>query len=192
MDKSVLLLLLGLLLGSVSAFASKYQLTKPVSESQSYSVKVEDIQFLEHREEILGKTDAKTNVRVDLVSLIYQLSEGNDEVRQQLFAHSRAHNLFLVSKDADEAYNSYLYMTAIKYCLDSLGLGKEGAKNVLLILAQKQINTELRNLAAGRADRLLASGEYPPLAIFKDNSRYCHYTKPKQKLYLLEKDNQRE
>ena len=179
MNKSVLFLMLSYVLGSASAYSGEFQLTEPEIEVQSSSKPGMVELFLDHKEEILGQRDKQTRVRNDLVSLIHGLSEGKDAIREQLFVHSRAHDLFLTAVNADDAYNAYLLMTATKYCLTSLGLGKEGAKNVLLLLAQKQINTELRRLAAGRADRLLASGDYPPLAMYKDNSSYCQYTTPR-------------
>lgn len=162
-----------------SAYAGEFQLIEPKSDDLNSSRPVMEEQFLDHKPAILGQRDKQTQVRSDLVTLIHGLSEGRDDIREQLFVHSRAHDLFLTAANADDTYNAYLLLSATKYCLASLGLGKEGAKNVLLLLAQKQINTELRHLAAGRADRLLASGDYPPLAIYTDNSNYCQYTTPK-------------
>lgn len=179
MKKSVLIMAFSIAFGAAPAYSGEFQLTEPESEVLSSSKTVMQEQFLDHKAEILGQRDKQTQVRNDLVSLIHGLSEGKDDIREQLFVHSRAHDLFLTAVNADDAYNAYLLMTATKYCLTSLGLGKEGAKNVLLLLAQKQINTELRRLAAGRADRLLASGDYPPLAMYTDNSNYCQYTTPR-------------
>ncbi|AIW22476.1 MULTISPECIES: hypothetical protein [Vibrio] len=179
MKRTVLALVVGVGFGFSTVFAGEFQLIEPKNEDLNSSKPVMEEQFLDHKPAILGQRDKQTQVRNDLVSLIHGLSEGKDEIREQLFVHSRAHDLFLTASNADDAYNAYLLMSATKYCLTSLGLGKEGAKNVLLLLAKKQINTELRRLAAGRADRLLASGDYPPLAMYTDNSNYCQYTTPK-------------
>ena len=163
---------------SVSVFADHFDLSESLKASKEKATFKSSEEFLRHRQEIIGQRSPKTLVRYDLEPVIYTLSEGNEEIRQQLFVHSRAHDLFLTAESSEDAYNAYLLMTAIKYCLASLGLGKEGAKDILLSLAKKQINTEVRRLAAGRADRLLISQDYPPLLLFSDNAEYCKFTTP--------------
>lgn len=125
---------------------------------------------------ILGLRDPRFGVRADMVAVIEELSAGYNERAEQQYAHSRAHDLFMLAKTGDDAYNGYLFMTAAKNCLASKGVGDIGALNILMRLSEKQINTELRRIAVSKAESLLRKGDYPPLELFDNNADYCVYT----------------
>lgn len=133
-------------------------------------------QLEEEKELILGVRDNDFKVRADLVPVIVDLARNNDDIREQLIVHSRAHDWFMTAETPQQAYDAFLLMKAAQYCMSEMGLGQNGARNMLIKLTHKQINTDYRKTVVGRAEQLFNQKNFPSLEIYDDKSEYCRYT----------------
>lgn len=126
--------------------------------------------------EILG-IQGRYGIRLDLEDVAKNLALGYTERFVQILVHSRAHDLFMTAESGDAAYNAYLLMTAAQRCLSSkVGVGESGASDILMDIATKQIDSEIRRQAVVKSEFMLIKGSYPPLNITQKYEEYCEYT----------------
>lgn len=125
---------------------------------------------------ILGEQN-EHGVRLDLLDPIRDMANFDMSVIDQLHVHAQAHDQFMLAQDADEAYDAYLLMTAVQYCLSSYrGIGRSGANRLVLTLAGRQINSDARRMAVVRSESMMSRGTYPPLNAHPAMKDYCQYT----------------
>lgn len=164
-----------------SAFALELNADQDIKQSDQ-SIDNKRIQILNRKSEneektlILGERNEKLLVREDLVPIINELALNDKDIKEQLIVHSRAHDAFMMAHTPDESYNAYLMMKSAQFCLSEMGLGRYGAQKKLMALADKQLNTEFRITAVGRAESLFVSMDYPMLEVFTDKRDYCQFT----------------
>lgn len=134
-----------------------------------------DFRVTDYKNDILGERDQSLGVRVDLIEPIRKISLGDKNLEKVLLAQTRVRDLFLTSSTKDEVYDSYLYIEAGRLCLVGLGYGHSEAVDLIQQVAEKQVNTKTREMAAIRSERTLRSLNRPNLALGKDYAKYCKY-----------------